>query len=39
MDADDRFAQMALALGHDFGGGLRIGGHYQPVLRLASSCG
>jgi len=33
MDADDRFTQMALALGHDFGGELRIGGHYQPVLR------
>lgn len=33
MTADQRFAQLAQELGHDFSGEIKIGGHYAPVVR------
>lgn len=33
MDADTRWRQLAQALGQDFSGEIKIGGHYTPVVR------
>lgn len=33
MTADQRFAQLAQELGHDFSGAIKIGGNYTPVVR------
>lgn len=33
MNADARFQALALALGHDFDGEIKIGGNYTPVQR------
>jgi len=37
MTADQRWAQLAQALGHDFSGEIKIGGHYSPVVRDAQT--
>lgn len=33
MTADARFQSLALELGHDFSGEIKIGGHYVPVVQ------
>ncbi len=33
MNADTRFSELALALGHDFSGEIKIGGNYVPVVQ------
>lgn len=33
MSTDARFQQIAQELGHDFGGEIKIGGNYTPVMR------